>query len=110
MLFSSVKLDSAISSHKPVSHGGLYSIPTPSLEILDFSSNINPLGPSPRVFKTIKNQLNTLKIYPDPESLELRKNLQRYTKIPSSQIVVETALQKLSIIFVRPFSLRKPQF
>jgi len=107
MLFPSVKLDLAISSHKPVSHGGLYSITTPSLEILDFSSNINPLGPSPKVFKTIKNHLNTLQIYPDPESLDLRKNLQRYTKIPSSQIVVGNGATEIIYNFCKAFLSQK---
>ena len=107
MLFSSVKLDSAISSHKPVSHGGLYSITNPSLDILDFSSNINPLGPSTRVLKTIKNKLNTLQIYPDSESLELRKNLQRYTKIPSSQIVVGNGATEIIYNFCKAFLSQK---
>jgi len=107
MLFPSVKLDLAISSHKPVSHGGLYSIATPSLEILDFSSNINPLGPSPRVFKTIKNHLNTLQIYPDPESLDLRKNLQRYTTIPLSQIVVGNGATEIIYNFCKAFLSQK---
>ncbi len=103
MLFSSVKLESAISSHKPVSHGGLYSISTPNLDILDFSSNINPLGPSPRVLKTIKNKLNTLQIYPDSESIDLRKNLQRYTKIPLSQIVVGNGATEIIYNFCKAF-------
>ena len=107
MLFSSVKLDSAISSHEPVSHGGLYSISNPSLGILDFSSNINPLGPSPMVLKTIKNKLNTIQIYPDPESLDLRKNLQRYTKIPSSQIVVGNGATEIIYNFCKAFLSQK---
>ncbi|MFQ5440253.1 MAG: threonine-phosphate decarboxylase CobD [Nitrosopumilaceae archaeon] len=83
-----MKPNSALYSHKPISHGGIYSISKPSLGILDFSSNINPLGPPPRVLKTLKNQLKTLQIYPDSNSLDLRKNLQNYTKIPFSQIVI----------------------
>ena len=106
MIFSSVKLDSAISSHKPVSHGGLYSIATPSLDILDFSSNINPLGPSPAVLKAIKNQLKSIPIYPDSESLELRKNLQNYTKIPSSQIVVGNGATEIIYNFCKAFLSR----
>ncbi len=110
MLFSSVRLDSAISSHKPVSHGGLYSISNPRLDLLDFSSNINPLGPSPIVLKTIKNQLNTLQIYPDSDSLKLRKNLQNYTKIPLSQIVVGNGATEIIYNFCKAFLSKKIQF
>ncbi len=102
-----MKLDSAISSHKPVSHGGLYSISNPSQDILDFSSNINPLGPSPRVIKTIKNKLNTLQIYPDSESLALRKNLQKYTKIKSNQIVVGNGATEIIYNFCKAFLSQK---
>jgi threonine-phosphate decarboxylase len=107
MPFSSVKLDSAISSHKPAPHGGLYSIPHPQLDILDFSSNINPLGPSPKVLKTIKNQLNKLQIYPDSESLELRKNLQNYTKIPVTKIVVGNGAIEIIYNFCQAFLSKK---
>jgi len=102
-----VKLNIAISSHKPVSHGGLYSIANPSQDILDFSSNINPLGPNPKVLKTIKNHLSTLKIYPDSESLELRKNLQNYTKIASSQIVIGNGATEIIYNFCKAFLSNK---
>ena len=107
MPFSSVKLNSGISSHKPVSHGGLYSMPNLRNDILDFSSNINPLGPSPKVLKTIKNQLDTIQIYPDSESLELRKNLQQYTKIQSTQIVVGNGATEIIYNFCKAFLSRK---
>jgi threonine-phosphate decarboxylase len=107
MLFPSVKLNSAISSHKPVFHGGLYSMSNQRNDILDFSSNVNPLGPSPEVLKTIRNQLETIQIYPDSESLELRKNLQKYTKIPSSQIVVGNGATEIIYNFCKAFLSKK---
>ena len=107
MLPSSVKLDSTISSHKPATHGGLYSISNPTLDILDFSSNINPLGPSPKVLKTIKNQLKTLQIYPDSDSFTLRKSLQKYTKIPWSQIVVGNGATEIIYNFCKSFVSKK---
>ena len=33
-----------VKSHKPVYHGGPYSVAKPRPDVLDFSSNINPLG------------------------------------------------------------------
>ena len=102
-----MKLDSAISSHKPVPHGGIYSIANPSLDLLDFSSNINPLGPSTKVLHTIKNQLNSLQIYPDSESVELRKKLESYTKISSSQIVVGNGATEIIYNFCKAFLSKK---
>ena len=42
-------------------------------KILDFSANINPLGPSPKVLEAIKNNLWRVKLYPDPDMIVLRK-------------------------------------
>ena len=77
-----MKLGSNIKSHIPVTHGGLYSISNPRDDILDFSSNVNPLGPSPKVIKIIKENLNSLAIYPDSESIILKKI---YKNTPKSQ-------------------------
>ncbi|MGD2106712.1 MAG: histidinol-phosphate transaminase [Nitrosopumilaceae archaeon] len=98
-----MKLDSTISSHKPVSHGGIYSISDPSPDIVDFSSNINPLGPSPKAVKAIKNNSGIWSVYPDSESSKLRKILQKYTKIPESQIVVGNGATEIIYNFCRAF-------
>jgi len=98
-----VKLKSTVSFHKPVSHGGIYSISDPSPDIIDFSSNINPLGPSPRAVKAIKNNSAILSVYPDPESAKLRKILQKYIKIPESQIVVGNGATEIIYNFCRAF-------
>jgi threonine-phosphate decarboxylase len=98
-----VKLDPTIIAHNPVSHGGIYSISKPNSDIIDFSSNINPLGPSPRAVKSIKSNLKTLPVYPDPESSDLKKILQKYIKIPSSQIVVGNGATEIIYNFCRAF-------
>lgn len=102
-----MKLESIISSHKPVPHGGLHSISNSEPGILDFSSNINPLGPSPKVLKTIQNQLNTVKIYPDSNSLKLREDLENYVKIPFSQIVVGNGATEIIYNFCKAFLSKK---
>ena len=107
MIFSSVKPKSVAIAHKPVSHGGIYSISKPDLEILDFSSNVNPLGSSPNVSKTIKNQLKILSVYPDSESIQLRKNLQKYIKIPMSQIVIGNGATEIIYNFCISFLSKK---
>ncbi len=98
-----MKLGSNIKSHIPVPHGGLYSISNPRDDILDFSSNVNPLGPSPKVIKIIKENLDSLAIYPDSESLILKKNIQKYTKIPISQIVIGNGATEIIYNFCKAF-------
>ncbi len=102
-----MRINPNISTHKQISHGGPFSITRPSPDILDFSSNINPMGTSVIVRKTIKNQLDAIQIYPDSESTQLRKNLQRYTKISYSQIVVGNGATEIIYNFCQAFLSNK---
>ena len=102
-----MRINPNISTHKQISHGGPFSITHPSPDILDFSSNINPMGTSALVRKTIKNQLDAIQIYPDSKSTQLRKNLQRYTKIPYSQIVVGNGATEIIYNFCQAFLSNK---
>ena len=40
--------------------------------ILDFSANINPLGPSPKALQRLRRDLALIRFYPDAENRELR--------------------------------------
>ena len=102
-----MRINPNISVHTQISHGGPFSITHPSPDILDFSSNINPMGTSALVRKTIKNQLDTIQVYPDSESTQLRKNLQHYTKIPYSQIVVGNGATEIIYNFCQAFLSNK---
>lgn len=44
----------------------------PVERILDFSANINPLGPSPRALGRLRRDLPLIRFYPDTENEELR--------------------------------------
>ncbi|MEM2999037.1 MAG: threonine-phosphate decarboxylase CobD [Candidatus Bathyarchaeia archaeon] len=62
---------------KPCIHGGeVWHIIGKSIlgreDILDFSSNINPLGPSRKAVKAIRDNLGLIPSYPDPDSTALR--------------------------------------
>ena len=98
-----MKLQKRISDHKPVSHGGPFSITKPNPKILDFSSNISPIGPPPLVRKTLKKHLGALETYPDSNSIQLRKNLQWYTEIPYSQIVAGNGATEIIYNFCQAF-------
>ncbi|WP_180956635.1 hypothetical protein [Bacillus canaveralius] len=43
-----------------------------SKQLLDFSANINPLGPPPRVMERLRDQLDTIVHYPDPRQRLLK--------------------------------------
>lgn len=58
------------------------------VEILDFSASINPMGPSPRVWKAIAASRHLLNHYPDPDCWDLRQALATFWRIDSEQIVV----------------------
>lgn len=102
-----MRINPNISRHKQIPHGGPYSIIHPSDDILDFSSNISPLGTSSLVRKTVKNRLDTIQIYPDSESTHLRKNLQHYTGISYSQIIVGNGATEIIYNFCQAFLSNK---
>lgn len=57
-------------------------------ELLDFSASINPLGPSPRVWKAIIGTKHLLRHYPDPDGWDLRQTLAEYWQLDPAQIVL----------------------
>lgn len=57
-------------------------------EIIDFSASINPLGPSPHVWKAIASSKDLLGHYPDPDCWDLRRALANFWGIHPDQIVV----------------------
>ncbi len=57
-------------------------------EILDFSSNINPLGISKKALKGLKDNLKHIVRYPDSNSTKLRETIGRYHSINPENILV----------------------
>ena len=56
--------------------------------LLDFSANINPLGPPECLRPTVSRALEEVVHYPDPESHELVAAIARHEGAPAEQIVV----------------------
>lgn len=56
--------------------------------LTDFSANINPLGLSKGARAAINSAMDSIKDYPDDESVELIEELARYHKLPAQNIVV----------------------
>jgi len=57
-------------------------------DFLDFSANINPLGPPPEVYAVIRDNLEKLTRYPDSRNVELRKALAKHLNISEKNILM----------------------
>jgi histidinol-phosphate aminotransferase len=91
----------------PVIHGGLDHAELQRLsidpdEVLDFSSNTNPYGPSPAVRAALANV--PLDRYPDRESLALRATLARFVGVPPERIIVGNGASELIALAVFTFA------
>jgi threonine-phosphate decarboxylase len=96
-----------VASRKPVAHGGPFSISKPRPDILDFSSNINPLGFPPLVRKYLKTKLDTISHYPDSEATMLKNSLKWYSKLPKNQIIVGNGATEIIYNFCQSFLNKK---
>jgi threonine-phosphate decarboxylase len=47
----------------------------PRKRLIDFSANINPLGPPQSVWRAIQEEMSSIVAYPDPQSRELKRAL-----------------------------------
>jgi len=76
-------------------------------KILDFSSNVNPLGPSSAAKRAAKRSLSFIGRYPDPEMADLRKAIARYFGIKSEQVICGPGITGLLHLIPRVFRSRK---
>ena len=67
----------------------------PQDHLLDFSANINPLGPPDWLRPLIESRISDLVHYPDPESAELIEALASLHGIPTDQILVGNGATEL---------------
>ena len=51
----------------------------PKEQITGFGANVNPLGISDKMRKGLKEHIDVVTTYPDPEYTELRKHISDYT-------------------------------
>lgn len=89
---------------KRYEHGG--NIYDYAKELIDFSSNINPLGPPIWVEKIIDKI--DLSRYPDVKYRELRESIGRYVNYPMEYILPGNGLAELIFLFVRAYRIKKP--
>lgn len=94
----------SVANHRAVAHGGIY---TAGLgfdpKILDFSSNVNPLGFPSSIRNDLKKSSALFSVYPDSDSAQLRSSLEKYTRIPKDQIIVGNGATEIIYNFCKAF-------
>ncbi|MFO0698920.1 MAG: threonine-phosphate decarboxylase CobD [Nitrospira sp.] len=76
-------------------------------DIIDFSASINPLGPSPHVWKAIASSKHLLGHYPDPDCWDLRLALAAFWGIDPDQIVVGNGSTELIDALPRALKIQR---
>lgn len=75
-------------------------------DILDYSANINPLGPVPEVYQAITANLDTMLHYPDPLCRPMREVLSRWTNLAEDNIIMGNGAAELIYLLMATI---KPQ-
>ena len=88
-------------------HGGRNPLKRSDPQILDFSSNINPLGIPISVKKTLKKNFDAIQNYPDLNSSELISSLKKYTHLDKSNLVVGNGAIEIIYNFCFAFLSKK---
>ena len=76
-------------------------------KVLDFSSNVNPLGPSAAARRAAKKALALIDRYPDPDMTDLRKAIARYFGIKPGQVICGNGSNGLIHLIPRVFRPKK---
>ena len=75
-------------------------------KLIDFSASINPLGPSPGVWRAISHARRLMTHYPDPDCWELRQALAMRWQLDPEQIVVGNGSTELIDVLPRALNIR----
>jgi len=96
-----VKFAKNAEKHTQVQHGGPYSIDRQNPKIIDYSSNVNPLGYPKSLGNLGKNWMSKIPVYPDHESTRLRKQLARYLGASPENLVAGNGATEIIYNFCR---------
>jgi threonine-phosphate decarboxylase len=70
-------------------------------EVVDFSANINPLGPAPLVISALRNSLETVQVYPDESASRLVSRLSNELHVSAEHILAGNGATDLLYFFIR---------
>ncbi len=87
--------------------GAARRLEVPISRIIDFSANINPLGPSPKAHRRLKRELHAVCHYPDQRHEELRSLIASKHKIDQECIVFGNGATQLLYVIARCLKPRK---
>lgn len=76
-------------------------------EILDYSSNINPLGVPETLRKAALENFSVLERYPDINYVELRESIGNYNNINSENIIVGNGATEVLFLFAKALNPKK---
>lgn len=79
----------------------------PAEELLDFSSNVNSLGPPAQAREILANSLQVVTRYPDIESRKLRRHLSDNLGVPPDRILAGNGSTELIYLLARRFAPRR---
>ena len=102
-----IRTKNAIATHNPVIHGGKFSAGNRDPSIVDFSSNISPIGMPTSVKSILKTKLSSMKDYPDLYSTDLISGLKKYTGISESNLIVGNGAIEIIYNFCSSFLSKK---
>ncbi len=74
---------------------------------IDFSSNVNPLGPSSSAVRAAKKSLAFIDRYPDPAMTNLRQAISKYFGIKPEQVICGNGANSLIHLIPRVFRPKK---
>ncbi|MDF9408855.1 threonine-phosphate decarboxylase CobD [Pelotomaculum isophthalicicum JI] len=101
-----------INKIKTVVHGGnwreasLQYGRTPD-EMLDFSLNVNPLGPPAAVLDCLKRNLKTIQRYPDPDNRGLRETLTGYLGVRAENVMAGNGSMEILHLLMQTLKPRR---
>lgn len=76
-------------------------------DILDYSSNINPLGVPQKFIDIAKESFNKLVNYPDPYCIDLRKKIAKFNSVDMNNIIVGNGATEILFLYIRALKPKK---
>ena len=89
-------------------HGGnIYRFEREGKDVLDFSSNINPLGVPQKFIDIAKENFDKLTNYPDPYYIELREKIGEHNSVTKENIIVGNGATEILFLYIRAVKPKK---
>lgn len=79
----------------------------PKEKIINFGANVNPLGISPRLCRSLEENIDAIQSYPDREYTDLRRSISEYCGAPISRILVGSGATDLISRFIKSLAPKK---